>query len=162
MFCVVFRRSLFVVGSEQIALDFEIDQLTDRHIVINANGLLHRNLKCPVVAESDIALAGRCVDVDAQTTDGRFALEKRDVFVSLRVFFRHAQIKLAGMKDVTLGWNFKGADFVVRFRIQNMVFVNRESLAQVNIVGVGSQALPLEGSDYDVLRFDERKNLGVG
>ena len=89
---IVFCRDLFVVHGFDVALDVKVNELPDWHGGVDAYGLGNRNLERPVIAEADVALACRGMDIDTQASDTGFAFEEGHVLVRLGVLEGRAEI----------------------------------------------------------------------
>jgi hypothetical protein len=89
----VFRIFLLVVGYFNRSFYREVDQLPDRHAFVHFNRLFYRNLKGPVTAETNIALASCGMDVNAKATGRGFSFEEGDMRMGFRIFLRYAEVK---------------------------------------------------------------------
>ena len=66
----VFRAGFFAVVAFDVAVDFVVDELADRHARVDAHGDGTGEFERPVAAESHVALSGSGVDVDTETASG--------------------------------------------------------------------------------------------
>ncbi len=146
---VVLGRLLGVVGGEDFSLDQKIDELSNGHAIVDANGLFDRNLECPVVAETHIAFAGGGVNVDAETANAGFSFEERDRSVAFCVFDGGAKVVDLRLKDKAFGRDFKVLDFVVLLGVENTVTVGGQMFAEVHVVAIGAKAFAIVGFDHN-------------
>src|SRR3712207_5622287 len=72
---------LFVIGHFDGSVYGEVNELADRHARIYAHRLLYGDLQRPVPAETNVALAGSGMYVDAEAAGGRLSFEERNVCV---------------------------------------------------------------------------------
>ena len=147
---VVFGILFLIVVIEDLSVDSEVDELANGHTCVDAHGVGAGYLQCPGVAEADIALAGSGVDVDAESAYARLALKERNGVVGFCILFRNPQIKRIGMEHKPAFGDLEVLNGVVPPRVQNVVFIDGQPLAQVYIVGIGAQAMPLKGFDNDL------------
>lgn len=59
------------------------------------------------------------------------------------IFLSYAQIKNMGIQHKPVLRNFEILDFVVLLGIKNMVFIGSQPFAQMNIVAVAAQTIPV-------------------
>lgn len=147
---VIFRVSFFIVIPLDLPFHAEIDELSDGHAGIDADGMGAGDLQRPGITEADVALAGRGMDVDAQAAYAGFAFQKGNRLMGFCIFFRDAQIEGAGMEDEAFLWYFGIFDPVVFPCIEYVVFVTGQPFSQMHIIGIGSQAFPTEWFDDDL------------
>ena len=147
---VVFGVLLLIVVIEDFSVDPEVDELANGHTRINAYRVGAGYLQRPGIAEADIALAGRSVDIDAEAADTRLTFEEWNGVVCFRILFRNAQVERVGMEDEPTFGNFEVLNGVVPPRVQDVVFVDGQPLTQMDIIGVGAQAMPLKRFDNDL------------
>ena len=145
-----------------IAGHFKVDKLTNRHTRIDPDWLGAGNFQGPCIAESHIALAGGGVDVNAQPTNRRLPFQKRNVAMGFGVFFGHPKVQGSGLQDEAFRGNGEFLYGVIHLGVQNSGAVNGEVPSQMNIVGVGAQALPIERFDEDMSLVDGFENALVG
>jgi len=141
---------------------FKIDKLTNWHTRIDSNGLCAGNFQGPGIAESHITLACGGMDVNAQPTYRRLPFQKRHVVVGFGVFFGHPEVQGSGLQDEALRGNGKFLYGVIHLGVQNSGAVNGEVPSQMNIVGVGAQALPIKRFDQDMSLVNGFENALVG
>ena len=115
-----------------------------------------------MIAKTHVALAGGGVDVHAETAHARFSLEKGDRRMGLGVFEGRAEVIDLWLEHVTFPRNLEMLDLVVRFRVEDAVFVGGEVLAEVDVVAVRAEALPPEGLDDDFAPLHRGEDLRVG
>jgi hypothetical protein len=75
----------FIVIILDIAFHAEVDQLTDRHAGIYADGLDTGDFQGPGIAKADVAFSGSGVDIDSEAANAGFPFQKRDGVMRLGV-----------------------------------------------------------------------------
>ena len=145
-----------------IAGHFKVDKLTNRHARIDSDGLSARNFQGPGIAESHITFTGGGVYVYAQPTYGRLPFQKRHMTVGFCVLFGDPEVQGSGLQDEALRGYGKFLYGVIDFGVQNPGAVDGEVPSQMNIVGVGAQALPIKWLDQDMSLLNGFENSLVG
>ena len=118
---IVLGRGLGRVIDLHLALYAKVDELPNGHARVHADRLSDRNLECPVVAESDVPLAGSGMDVYPEAPHAGLPLEKRHVTTRLGILLGHTKIGLAGMKFDYRVLDLETFDFVVSAGIEDVV-----------------------------------------
>ena len=158
----VFGIALAVVIVLHVAVNDKINQLADRHARIDAHRLHHRNFECPSVAKPNIAFARRGMDVNAQSPDAAFTLQKGHCSMGFSVFFRHAEIKGTGLQHKTFFPNFEQVNIVVATGVELPIFVNGQIFAEVYVIGIGSEAFGTKGFYDDLSIVNRLQNFFIG
>src|SRR3989304_7755410 len=96
---VILGSFLAGIGNLDFPGNLEIDQLSDRHSGINANGLPYGDFQRPGIAEADISLSCRGMDIDSKPSDAAFPFQKGNMAVCFGVFLRYAEVQLAWNKN---------------------------------------------------------------
>lgn len=151
---VVFGGGFFVVGGFDVAFDLEVDELADGHASVDAHGLGDGDFEGPVVAEADVSLARCRMNVDTEAANAGLAFEEGDLLVGFGVFESGAEVGVAGFEHVAVGVDLEMADLVVLAGVEDLVDVEGEVLAQMDIVAVGAQGAAIVGIDDDLAAFD--------
>ena len=89
-----------------------------------------------MVTKPDITFAGGGVDVDAEAAHAGFAFKKRHVLMRFRVFQRDPEIGTRRQQYAAVIRDFKRAYPVVFLGVENLVFVDCEGAAKVDIVTI--------------------------
>ena len=145
----VLRRGFGVVRSSDLSRDLEVNQLAYRHAVIDPDGLLHRDLQRPCVADADIPFSRRGMDIDPQPPDAALSLQERDMPVRLGILDGHPQVEPVGEEYEAVVGDMKMIDLVVYLCIQDIAPVNRQMLCEVHIIGIRPEVFPVERGDDD-------------
>ena len=157
----VFGIALLVVLDLDLAIYREIDQLTDRHALIDLYGLLYGNFQGPVAAETDVSLAGRGVDVDAEPAGARLALQEGHMGMGFGVFKRYTEVEDMRVEDKSLVRYFESLDGVMLPGVEDMLLIGGQGATQVYIIAVATQAVTLKRFDQDVTIFYLLKYPGI-
>jgi hypothetical protein len=135
--------------------------LADGHARVNSNRQFDGHLQCPVVAKTRVAFAGRRVNVDPESPDTGLPLEKRNESMGLGIFLRDAQVELSRYEDVPAFGNPNLFDQIRPLRIECPVSINGQVRPQMDVVGIGSQAIGTVRSNDDPASFHLLSNLGI-
>jgi hypothetical protein len=76
------------------------------------------------------------VDVDSEPTDTALPFEKRHVTMCFCVLMRHTEIESVWKQNQSALWNLDVINPVVLSTVEEIVFVQPKSFAEVNVVTV--------------------------
>lgn len=157
----VFCPLLLRIRNFNLTRNSEIEELSDGHAGVDFDRLADRNFQRPRVTEADITLSRRCVNVDSQSSYTALAFQERYMRVRFSVLLRNTKIELAGNKDEAIARNFEVVHVVVSPRVKDLVLIHREPLAEMHIIAVRSEVLPLERPDDNRTAIHFGQNLFV-
>jgi len=151
---IVLGAGLGIVVILDLAVHLKVDELPNGHACVHPHGVGAGDFQGPGIAEADVTLARRGVNVDAQAANAAFAFQEGDGSVGFGVLQGYAQVQGVGMQDDTFFRDFEVLNGVVLAGVQDVVLVKSQPLAQVHIVGVGAQTVAVEGLDDDLALVD--------
>ena len=129
---------------------FKVDKLANRHTSVDSDRLGTRYFKSPGIAKSNIPFACCGVNINSQASYRGFSLQERYVTMSFGIFFGNPQIEGPGVEDQPFRGYGELFHRIVNFGVQNSGVVDCEEPAQMDVVGVGAQTLPVKGFDQNM------------
>lgn len=117
--------------------------------MVDLHRLFYRYFQCPIATEAYISFACCCMDVNAQSACRGFSFQERHMLMGFRVFQCYSQIKDMGIENESVVRYVKILDLVVRFCIQDMVFVGGHTLSQMDVIRIAAKTVFIKRRDFD-------------
>ena len=159
---IVLGILLLVVFDHDLSIYGKIDELTDGHAFVDLYRLFDGDLEGPVAAKADIAFPCRGVNVDAQPACRRLALQEGYMGVGFGIFVGYPQVKDVWIQHETLLGDLEVFDLVVFFCVQDVFPVGSQPFAEVDVVGIASQASPVVRHNFYCSLFYFFKDTRIG